>query len=213
MIGNNRCLGGFLVGIFLTGIYNASAVEVYTTAAMEGKNGTDLTLRCTFRTNAPIGKLLTVSWNFRPQAGGSDEYVFYYHDEPYPPESGRFKGRAVWSGDVSRKDASITIRDLKFTDNGTFYCHVKNPPDVYGTVGEIHLRVVQKVSMSEFYILGVAIGGATAAIIILVAITASIQYCRKRRRENELSRYGEDSTDGKEMEKLNSDKKDPILDA
>lgn len=40
------------------------------------------------------------------------------------------------------RDASIVVQQVKFTYNGTFVCQVKNPPDVHGAVGVIHLRVV-----------------------------------------------------------------------
>lgn len=40
-------------------------------------------------------------------------------------------------------DASIIIREVKFTYNGTYICQVKNPPDVHGPDGEIKLRVVE----------------------------------------------------------------------
>lgn len=36
------------------------------------------------------------------------------------------------------------VWNLNPTDNGTFTCQVKNPPDVDGMIGEIQLRVVQR---------------------------------------------------------------------
>ncbi|MBN3284857.1 MPZL2 protein, partial [Polyodon spathula] len=119
------------------------AVEVYTPVELQAVNGTDARLKCTFTSSAPISVQASVSWNFRPLSGGIEESVFYYQEQPYTPTSGKFKGRAVWSGDIRRGDASITIRDLKFSDNGTYSCHVKNPPeDVHGQAGELQLRVV-----------------------------------------------------------------------
>lgn len=40
------------------------------------------------------------------------------------------------------RDASIVVKQVKFTYNGTYICQVKNPPDVHGAVGLIQLRVV-----------------------------------------------------------------------
>lgn len=48
------------------------------------------------------------------------------------------------------RDASIIIRQVKFTFNGTYICQVKNPPDVHGTVGEIRLRVVTTGEQARF---------------------------------------------------------------
>ena len=60
----------------------------------------------------------------------------------YPPLEGRFRKRAVWAGDIMSRDASIIVREVKFTYNGTFSCQIKNPPDVHGNAGEIRFRVV-----------------------------------------------------------------------
>jgi hypothetical protein len=40
------------------------------------------------------------------------------------------------------RDATIVVRKVKFTYNGTFSCQVKNPPDVHGNAGEVKLTVV-----------------------------------------------------------------------
>uniref|UniRef100_A0A7M4FNX8 Myelin protein zero like 2 n=1 Tax=Crocodylus porosus TaxID=8502 RepID=A0A7M4FNX8_CROPO len=78
-----------------------------------------------------------------PEDKGSDESVFFYQGQPYPLLTGRFKDRVTWDGNIHKNDASIVIWNLKPTDNGTFTCQVKNPPDVSGTIGEIRLSVVQ----------------------------------------------------------------------
>lgn len=70
--------------------------------------------------------------------------VFYYQKEPYKPPSGRFKDRVTWDGNIERNDVSIMLWNLQPSDNGTFTCQVTNWPDVYGTIGEVRLRVVQK---------------------------------------------------------------------
>lgn len=70
--------------------------------------------------------------------------LFYYHEEPIPPTNGRFKDRVVWSGDVLRRDVSITLQGVQPSFNGTYICQVRNPPDVHGSSGEIRLRVVDK---------------------------------------------------------------------
>lgn len=73
--------------------------------------------------------------------------VFYFQEKPFPPSEGRFQAKVVFVGDISSSDAlsgdaSILLRDVIFSYNGTFSCQVKNPPDVHGNVGEVQLRVV-----------------------------------------------------------------------
>lgn len=70
--------------------------------------------------------------------------VFYYHEAPYPPSGGRFKDHVEWSGDISKKDVSITLNKVPPTFNGTYTCQVRNRPDVHGSNGETILRVVNK---------------------------------------------------------------------
>ncbi|XP_060228928.1 myelin protein zero-like protein 2 isoform X3 [Meriones unguiculatus] len=131
-----------LLGLQLTALCPTAAVEIYTSGALEAVNGTDVRLKCTFSSFAPVGDALTVTWNFRPRDGGREQFVFYYHMDPFRPMSGRFKDRVVWDGNPERYDASIVLWKLQFDDNGTYTCQVKNPPDVDGLVGTIRLSVV-----------------------------------------------------------------------
>ncbi|XP_069750715.1 myelin protein zero-like protein 2 [Narcine bancroftii] len=204
------------VAATLAGLSNVAGVHVYTVGNVEVRNGTEYRLKCTFQTTAPVGKQTMVTWSFRPDKHGTEEVVLYYQEQPYPAAGGRFKDRVVWSGNIWSKDASITITNFRFTDNGTFLCTVLNPPDVDLVVGEIKLAVVHKVTYSEMLILGIVIGGATGLVVMIIIIMVTVQLCRKRREaldagemeEEEEPRKEEqeyDSKDGMEMEKLNGE--------
>ncbi|KTF93554.1 hypothetical protein cypCar_00032935 [Cyprinus carpio] len=69
--------------------------------------------------------------------------VFYYQERPFAPSEGRFKKKVEWAGDISGRDASVVLRRVPFSFNGTFSCQVKNPPDVHGNVGVVRLQVVR----------------------------------------------------------------------
>nr|XP_015193442.1 PREDICTED: myelin protein zero-like protein 2 isoform X4 [Lepisosteus oculatus] len=98
-------------------------MEVYTPEEVESVNGTDAKLKCTFQSSSPLKESsASVSWHFRPLGGGAEESVFFYQDGQYPPSEGRFRGRAVWAGNLNRYDGSIMVRDVQFRDNGTFVC-------------------------------------------------------------------------------------------
>ncbi|XP_078055268.1 myelin protein zero-like protein 2 isoform X2 [Mustelus asterias] len=174
-----------LLALTQTGISDVAAVDIYTGGNVEARNGTEQRLRCTFKSSSPVSRRTTVAWHFRPLESGNEESVFYYHEEPFPPSNGRFRGRVAWSGDIWRKDGSITVSDLQFTDNGTFLCTVKNPPDIDGVSGEIKLSVVHKVTYSEMLILGIVIGGATAAVVLIVTVVVIVQLLRKKRQMEE----------------------------
>uniref|UniRef100_A0A8D2MYW9 Ig-like domain-containing protein n=1 Tax=Zonotrichia albicollis TaxID=44394 RepID=A0A8D2MYW9_ZONAL len=157
-------------------LWLAAAVEVHTAKEVVAVNGTNQRLKCTFSSSSPVSQQLSVSWNFQPE----DLSVFYYLKEPYQPPSGRFKDRVTWDGNIERHDVSIMVWNLKPSDNGTFTCQVTNWPDVYGTIGEVRLRVVQKVSFSEIHFLAVAIGSASGLMIIVVT---AVIICRQHRRK------------------------------
>lgn len=171
-----------LFGLAASGMLQVGGIRIYTSGDMEAVNGTDTRLKCTFQTSAPINpQSLSVSWTFRPLNQGREESIFHYQQKPYLPIEGTFRKRVVWAGDIMGRDASIIIRQVKFTYNGTYICQVKNPPDVHGTVGEIRLRVVLTASFSELLYLAMAIGGGIAAVVILLVVIVSCRRCRKRK--------------------------------
>ncbi|KAJ3590333.1 hypothetical protein NHX12_008285, partial [Muraenolepis orangiensis] len=149
------------------GMWAVQAMQVYTVGHVEAVNGTDVRLKCTFHSSASID----------PNA----ITVFYYYKQPYPPSEGRFRKYATWAGDIMGRDASIIVRQVKFTFNGTFSCQVKNPPDAHGNAGEIQLRVVTTASFSELVLLALAIGGAIGLMVVLLVIILSCRRCTKKR--------------------------------
>lgn len=90
-----------------------------------------------------ISQGLFMSW-FLNSARLFTFQVFYFRETEYPPKQGRFHGHVEWSGDVLKRDASITLNNVPPTFNGTYICQVRNPPDVHGSNGETILRVVNK---------------------------------------------------------------------
>ncbi|XP_049634146.1 myelin protein zero-like protein 2 [Suncus etruscus] len=195
-----------LLALQLPALWPAAAVEIYTSRSLEAVNGTDQRLKCTFSSFAPVGDSLTVTWNFRPQDGGPEQFLFYFHMSPYGPTVGRFKDRVVWDGNPERYDVSIILGRLQFDDNGTYTCQVKNPPDVDGLIGEIQLSVVQTVRFSEIYFLALVIGSASALMIIVVIAVALFQHFHKKRWAKRAHQVAAIQSK-EEEEKLNHEKK------
>nr|XP_020649782.1 myelin protein zero-like protein 2 isoform X1 [Pogona vitticeps] len=170
----------------LLGLWPVTAIEIYTPGSLEALNGTDVRLKCTFHSHIPVGRQLTVSWNFQSQTKSRTDFVLYYHEEIYPPLKGHFMGRVTWDGNVFKNDASIMIWNVNPSDNGTFQCQVKNPPDVDGVAGEIQLSVVMKVSFSEIHILALTIGIACAVMIVIVVVIVIFRHRRRVRQDKKL---------------------------
>ncbi|XP_077422794.1 myelin protein zero-like protein 2 [Vanacampus margaritifer] len=197
------CLKGifFLCGLAAAGVLRVSGIRIYTSGDVEAVNGTDIRLKCTFHSSSTINPdVVIISWSFRPLKPGREESVFHYQQKPYPPQEGIFRNRIMWAGDIMGQDASIIIREVKFTYNGTYTCQVKNPPDVHGSVGEIRLRVVTTASFSELLLLALAIGGGIAVVVLLLLIIVSCRRCKRKRQMREA-----------EVEAPRKDRKDPTV--
>uniref|UniRef100_A0A8D2JGY9 Myelin protein zero like 2 n=1 Tax=Varanus komodoensis TaxID=61221 RepID=A0A8D2JGY9_VARKO len=162
---------------------SVGALDIYTPGSLEAVNGTDARLKCTFRSHSPVGQRLTVTWNFQAQPKGPTEFVFYYNDQPYPPSSGRFSGRVTWDGDIHRNDASVMLWNVNPNDNGTFQCHIRNPPDVDGAAGEIRLSVVTRGVFSEIHILALSVGAACLLMIVIVVVVVTCRHWRRMRQD------------------------------
>uniref|UniRef100_A0A3P9IZ42 Myelin protein zero-like 2b n=1 Tax=Oryzias latipes TaxID=8090 RepID=A0A3P9IZ42_ORYLA len=169
---------------FLLHDRQVSAIEVHTPSEVVAVNGSDVKLSCTFKSTQPVSdQSVTVTWNYRPPNSQAETSVFYHQGTPYPEEQGLFKGRVVWSGNVVKRDASITLQKVSPTFNGTYTCQVKNRPDVLGNHGEIDLKVVNKVSVSEIGILAAAVGGSCAVILVILGIIMGVKLYKRRQKE------------------------------
>lgn len=85
--------------------------------------------------------------------------IFHFaKGQPYIDEVGTFKERIQWVGDPRWKDGSIVIHNLDYSDNGTFTCDVKNPPDIVGKTSQVTLYVFEKGARGDEDGLG-ALGG------------------------------------------------------
>ncbi|XP_015235176.1 PREDICTED: myelin protein zero-like protein 2 [Cyprinodon variegatus] len=177
----------FLGGFVFSGVQEVLGIEIKTKKELEAVNGTNVRLWCSFTSTQPIlPEKVIVSWSFRGINSRSDDRVLYYHEIPYPQKEGLFKGHAVWSGDIGRKDASITLNDVQPNFNGTYTCHVTNPPDFHGSSGQTVLRVVNKVTLSDATFFLSIVGGCCGLVLVLLGIFAVVKVCRKKQREDDF---------------------------
>uniref|UniRef100_A0A8C0U5M9 Myelin protein zero like 3 n=1 Tax=Cyanistes caeruleus TaxID=156563 RepID=A0A8C0U5M9_CYACU len=126
------------------GVGNALSLEIKTSPKVRAFVGEQVLLKCSFKSSSPITESLLVDWTYRPLSGGHMEPIFHYQSVPHPTTAGKFKDRISWVGNVANGDASIAIQSPELSDNGTFICSVKNPPDVYHNIPQTLLLVTER---------------------------------------------------------------------
>uniref|UniRef100_A0A671FBN4 Ig-like domain-containing protein n=1 Tax=Rhinolophus ferrumequinum TaxID=59479 RepID=A0A671FBN4_RHIFE len=123
----------------------AQAIVVYTDREVHGAVGSRVTLHCSFWSSEWVSDDISFTWRYQPEGGRDAISIFHYaKGQPYIDEVGTFKERIQWVGDPRWKDGSIVIHNLDYSDNGTFTCDVKNPPDIVGKTSKVTLYVFEK---------------------------------------------------------------------
>ncbi|XP_072702668.1 myelin protein P0 isoform X1 [Ciconia boyciana] len=147
-----------------------------------GTVGSHVTLSCSFWSSEWISEDISITWHFQAEGSRDSTSIFHYaKGQPYIDDVGSFKERMEWVGNPHRKDGSIVIHNLDYTDNGTFTCDVKNPPDIVGKSSQVTLYVFEKVPTRYGVVLGSIIGGALLLVAVVVALVYLIRYCWLRR--------------------------------
>uniref|UniRef100_H1A5U4 Myelin protein zero like 3 n=1 Tax=Taeniopygia guttata TaxID=59729 RepID=H1A5U4_TAEGU len=151
-------------------VCNALSLEIKASAKVRAFVGEQVLLKCSFKSSSPITESLLVDWTYRPLAGGQMETVFHYQSIPHPTTVGTFKDRISWLGNVANGDASIAIQSPRLSDNGTFICSVKNPPDVYHNIPQTVLVVTERGKLSSAALLSILVFLPSALVVILLLV-------------------------------------------
>uniref|UniRef100_A0A6G1R484 Myelin protein zero like 3 n=1 Tax=Hypotaenidia okinawae TaxID=2861861 RepID=A0A6G1R484_9GRUI len=101
------------------------------------------------------------------------ETIFHYQSVPYVTTVGKFKDRISWVGNVAKGDASIAIQSPVMSDNGTFICSVKNPPDVYHNIPQTVLIVTERglsFQLTSPVLLSIAVFLPSIVVLVLLLV-------------------------------------------
>ncbi|XP_069803164.1 myelin protein zero-like protein 3 isoform X2 [Dendropsophus ebraccatus] len=171
--------------LLLLGFISVDCIDIRMDSEVYGVVGESAKLWCGFSSSDATSELVTVDWSYRPLAGGATVTIMHYQSKPYPTLGGPFKDRVKWEGNIGHGDASILLEDLKLTDNGTFTCVVRNPPDVHGKVPQTKLTVtLQSVTFKFNTVILLSslvfIPSALVFIILLIRMKKAIKRDRTR---------------------------------
>uniref|UniRef100_A0A8C1JM70 Ig-like domain-containing protein n=1 Tax=Cyprinus carpio TaxID=7962 RepID=A0A8C1JM70_CYPCA len=132
------CVGFSFLGMLWRSV---CCISVAAPAEVSVVRGGTVTLTCSFTSSSSITSHMSIDWTFRPDSGGPAKTIFHFSSQAYLPEDDYFKGRVKWAGSPSRGEASIQLLNASLTDNGTYTCAVRNPPDVHGHPAQTVLTV------------------------------------------------------------------------
>ncbi|KAK7155937.1 hypothetical protein R3I94_006110 [Phoxinus phoxinus] len=143
------------VCVALVLLRSVCCISVTAPAEVSAVRGSSVTLSCSFISSSSVTSAMSVDWSFRPERGGPDHTFFHFSSQAYPPLEDYFKDRVKWLGSPSGGDASIQLLNASLTDNGTYTCAVRNPPDVQGSPAQTVLSVTPQRGSLAFTDVGV----------------------------------------------------------
>ncbi|XP_023286675.1 myelin protein zero-like protein 1 [Seriola lalandi dorsalis] len=166
-------LTGFTLYVILV-TKRTSAIDIYADSEVIMQNGTTGILRCTFKSSEVVSSSTSVTWSFQSSQPDNKFYkapyvIFYFSHGKGFHGAVEFKEKVQFIGDVNKRDVSIELNPVQFSDNGTFFCDVKNPPDIMGTPARTELRVVLKESFPQSNT-ALIIGAVCGALVLLVLV-------------------------------------------
>uniref|UniRef100_A0A3Q2SU00 Myelin protein zero n=1 Tax=Fundulus heteroclitus TaxID=8078 RepID=A0A3Q2SU00_FUNHE len=192
-----------LAAVVLLGIAPepSQAISIYTGWERHALVGSDIRLSCSFFSWRFVSDDVSFTWIYRPD--GSRETVSIAHyagGEAYTDNKGRFKDRVEFVGNPKRRDGSILIKNLDFSDNGTFTCDAKNPPDIVGRPSSVRLLVFENLPIQAGVITGAIIGVVLGLLVLIVVIYYLMRFLVARRVFSlSVSKHGKKKKEGSQQ--------------
>eukprot|EP00064_Thunnus_orientalis_P015702 superscaffoldBa00002964_g15759 len=167
---------------FVTMPEQSQAIVIYTGWERHALVGSDIRLSCSFFSWRWTSEDVTFSWTYRPDGSRDSISIFHYTGgAAYLDNKGPFRDRLEFVGNPARRDGSILIKNLEFSDNGTFTCDAKNPPDIVGRPSSVRLLVFEKVPIQAGVITGAIIGVVLGLLVLIVVIYYLMRFLVARR--------------------------------
>uniref|UniRef100_A0A5F9DAJ0 Sodium voltage-gated channel beta subunit 2 n=1 Tax=Oryctolagus cuniculus TaxID=9986 RepID=A0A5F9DAJ0_RABIT len=99
----------------------------------------------------------------------------------------RFRDRVEFSGNPSKYDVSVMLRNVQPEDEGTYNCYVMNPPDRHRGHGKISLRVLMEEPPERDSTVAVIVGASVGGFLAVVILVLMVVKCVRRKKEQKLS--------------------------
>ncbi|CAL8360685.1 unnamed protein product [Merluccius merluccius] len=167
-----------------------SSITVSSPAELHASKGESVILSCMFTSTSRPTSRMSVDWSYRPPSGGAPQTFFHFSSKAFLPTVGQFSGRVRWQGSPARGEASITLLNTTLTDNGTFTCAVRNPPDVHGSpTSHTVLTVTPKVASVRFTDVAVLLGFILIPSALVTLGLIARMFCSQKEHSRQSKAY------------------------
>ncbi|NXO27320.1 SCN4B protein, partial [Cisticola juncidis] len=188
-----------LPGLHIFAIALALEVSVGKTNTVTALNNSDVLLPCVFSTCIGFQDLV-FTWYFN-----STELIYQgkIKNEATEPTPIKHNPRVEFVGSTAKKNISIVLKSVEFSDAGRYTCHVKNPKEKNAQHNAtIFLTVVHKMVETDntvtVIILSV-VGGLIGLLILFMLIKRVVLFIIKKiqdgKKECLVSSSGNDNTE------------------
>ncbi|KAM7086352.1 sodium channel regulatory subunit beta-2 [Molossus nigricans] len=176
------------LSLFFSLVPSGRGMEVTVPTILHVLNGSDARLPCTFNSCYTVNhKQFSLNWTYQGCSNCSEEMFLQFRMKIINLKLERFGDRVEFSGNPSKYDVSVTLRNVEPEDQGYYNCYVTNPPDRHRGHGTIHLRVLMEEPPERDSTVAVIVGASVGGFLAVVILVLVIVKCVRRKKEQKLS--------------------------
>ncbi|ELW65870.1 Sodium channel subunit beta-2 [Tupaia chinensis] len=164
------------------------SMEVTVPTTLNVLNGSDARLLCTFNSCYTVNhKQFSLNWTYQECSNCSEEMFLQFRMKIINLKLERFRDRVEFSGNPSKYDVSVTLRDVQLEDEGIYNCYIMNPPDRHRGHGKIQLQVLLEEPPERDSTVAVIVGASVGGFLAVVILVLMVVKCVRRKKEQKLS--------------------------
>ncbi|XP_070346306.1 sodium channel regulatory subunit beta-2 isoform X3 [Equus asinus] len=163
-------------------------MEVTVPTTLNVLNGTNARLPCTFNSCYTVNhKQFSLNWTYQGCSNCSEEMFLQFRMKIINLKLERFGDRVEFSGNPSKYDASVTLKNVHLEDQGIYNCYIMNPPDRHRGHGKISLQVLMEEPPERDSTVAVIVGASVGGFLAVVILVLMVVKCVRRKKEQKLS--------------------------
>nr|KAF6467649.1 sodium voltage-gated channel beta subunit 2 [Rousettus aegyptiacus] len=133
------------LSLFFSLVPPGQNMEVTVPTTLNVLNGSDARLACTFNSCYTVNhKQFSLNWTYQECSNCSEEMFLQFRMKIINLKLERFRDRVEFSGNPSKYDVSVTLKNVQLEDEGLYNCYIMNPPDRHRGHGKIYLQVLME---------------------------------------------------------------------